>query len=74
MAAALALLPVALVMVVVAADRPDKDASPLREVGGSGVRTLVLVDGQSRRLLDSHALDGPAEDLLALFEPTPARA
>ena len=31
--AALALLTVALVMVVVAADRPDKDASPLRELG-----------------------------------------
>ncbi|WP_375396626.1 MFS transporter [uncultured Sphingomonas sp.] len=31
--AALAALTVALVMVVVAADRPDKDASPLRELG-----------------------------------------
>lgn len=33
MMAALALLTVALVLAVVAADRPDKDASPLRELG-----------------------------------------
>lgn len=40
--AALALLTVALVMVVVAADRPDKDASPLRELGALGKAQVWL--------------------------------
>ena len=46
----------------------------MRELGASGVPTLVLVDGPSRRLLDSKALYGPADDLLALFEAKPVPA
>lgn len=46
----------------------------MREVGGSGVPTLVLVDGGSRRLLDGQLLYGPAKALLALFEATPTLA
>lgn len=46
----------------------------MRELGGSGVPTLVLVDGDRRRLLDTTSLYGSADDLLALFEPTLALA
>lgn len=35
-----------------------------RELGASGVPTLVLVEGSSRRLLDSRLLYGPADALL----------
>lgn len=40
--AVLAALTVALVMIVVAADRPDKDASPLRELGALGKAQVWL--------------------------------
>lgn len=40
----------------------------MREVGGSGVPTLVLIDGQSHRLLDGNALYGSVDELLRLFE------
>ncbi|WP_375396625.1 DsbA family protein [uncultured Sphingomonas sp.] len=46
----------------------------MREVGGSGVPTLVMVDGASRRLLDSDALYGPSDGLLARFAATLALA
>ena len=39
----------------------------MREVGGSGVPTLVLVEDATRRLLDSKLLYGSADELLTLF-------
>lgn len=56
------------------ASRVAEGRRMMHEVGGSGVPTLVLVDGTTRRLLDSHFLYGPADDLLALVEPPPASA
>ena len=56
------------------ADRLAAGRATMREVGGSGVPTLVLVDETSRRLLDGNALYGPVDELLELFgaKPVPA--
>ena len=56
------------------ADRLAAGQVMMREVGGSGVPTLVLVDGQFRRLLDSRVLYGPVDELLRLFAPASASA
>ena len=42
------------------ADRLAQGQAMMRELGASGVPTLVLADGQSRRLLDSKVLYGSA--------------
>ncbi len=49
------------------ADRLATGQKRMREVGGSGVPTLVLVDGSSRRLLDSRAIYDSGDELLALI-------
>lgn len=46
----------------------------MRELGASGVPTLVVVDGTTRRLLDSKTLYQQTDDLVALFRPTSVTA
>lgn len=56
------------------AARVAEGQAMMRALGGSGVPTLVLIDGSSRHLLDSKVLYGPAEVLLALVGATAALA
>ena len=56
------------------AARLAEGQATMREFGASGVPTLVMVDGSSRRPLDAKSLYEPTDDLLALFRPTPVQA
>ena len=47
------------------AERVASGAAMMRELGAKGVPTLVLIDGQTRRLLDSQLLYGQPDTLLS---------
>ena len=48
------------------ASRVAASQATMRKIGASGVPTLVMVDGEKRRLLDSKLLYGGGDDLLTL--------
>lgn len=67
-AAAAALAARAAALLSAHAGRVTAGQAMMREVGGSGVPTLVLVDGPDRHQLDSRLLYGPAGDVSPLLE------